>query len=40
MFKNRVLVILFVTLAAILLPLKEFTQKNESSKGNSQIVYK
>lgn len=37
MFKNRVLVILFVTLAAILLPLKEFAQNNKNSAQLSVV---
>jgi CubicO group peptidase (beta-lactamase class C family) len=37
MFKNRVLVILFVILAAMLLPLKEFAQKNENSTKLSVV---
>lgn len=37
MFKNRVLVILFVTLAAMLLPLKEFAQNNGNSTKLSVV---
>jgi CubicO group peptidase (beta-lactamase class C family) len=37
MFKSKVLVILFVTLAAILLPLKKFAQNNENSAKLSVV---
>jgi len=37
MFKNRVLVILFVTLAAMLLPLKEFAQNTDNSTKLSVV---
>lgn len=37
MFKNRVLVILLVTLAAMLLPLKEFTQNTDNSTKLSVV---
>ena len=37
MFKNRVMAILFVTLAAMLLPLKEFAQNNDNSTKLSVV---